>query len=56
MDSLAEIKQNKNLIINSDEFEEEILEYFDKISKAELIKDLNEAGIEVEEIKKNKEK
>jgi hypothetical protein len=53
MDSLAEIKQNENLIINSDEIEEEIDAYFDNITKEELIKDLNEVGIEVEEIEKN---
>lgn len=53
MDSLAEIKQNENLTINSEEIEEEIDAYFDNISKEELIKDLNEVGIEVEEIEKN---
>ncbi|MFW5794910.1 MAG: hypothetical protein ACOCV1_05460 [Bacillota bacterium] len=49
MDSLKELKQNENLLINSKKIEEEIDAYFDDISKDDLIRDLNEAGIEVQD-------
>ncbi|TDO94112.1 hypothetical protein DFR79_10477 [Halanaerobium saccharolyticum] len=48
MDSLKELKQNENLVINSNNLEEEIDAYFDNVSKEELIKDLSEAGIEMQ--------
>lgn len=53
MDSLRELKQNKNLLINSNKLEEEFDEYFDNISKEDLIEDLNEAGIEVQDTEKD---
>ncbi|ADO76502.1 hypothetical protein [Halanaerobium praevalens] len=53
MDSLTELKQNEDLVINSKKIEEEIGAYFDNISKEDLIRDLNEAGIEVQDTGKN---
>jgi replicative DNA helicase len=53
MDSLTELKQNENLLINSNKLEEEFDVYFDNISKEDLIRDLNEAGIEVQDTEKN---
>lgn len=53
MDSLTELKQNENLLINSNKLEEEFDVYFDNISKEDLIRDLNEAGIEVQDTGKN---
>lgn len=53
MDSLKELKQNENLLINSNKLEEEFDAYFDNISKEDLIKDLNEAGIEVQDTEKD---
>lgn len=52
MDSLRKLKQNKNLLINSDKLEEEFDSYFDNISKEDLIRDLNEVGIEVQNTEK----
>lgn len=52
MDSLKELKQNENLLINSNKLEEEFDAYFDNISKEDLIRDLNEAGIEVQDTEK----
>ena len=53
MDSLKELKQNENLLINSNKLEEEFDAYFDNISKEDLIEDLNEAGIEVQDTEKD---
>jgi Na+/phosphate symporter len=53
MDSLTELKQNEDLVINSKKIEEEIDAYFDNVSKEELIKDLSEAGIEIQDIEKD---
>lgn len=53
MDSLRELKQNEDLVINSKKIEEEIDAYFDNISKEDLIRDLNEAGIEIQDTKKD---
>ena len=53
MDSLRELKQNENLLINSNKLEEEFDAYFDNISKEHLIKGLNEAGIEVQDTEKD---
>ncbi|PUU88377.1 hypothetical protein SAMN04515655_11052 [Halanaerobium congolense] len=40
MDSLRELKQNENLVINSNNLEEEFDAYFDNVSKEDLINDL----------------
>lgn len=53
MNSLRELKQNENLLINSNKLEEEFDAYFDNISKEDLIEDLNEAGIEVQDTEKD---
>ena len=50
MDSLRELKQNENLVINSNNLEEEFDAYFDNVSKEDLINDLSEAGIEIQDI------
>lgn len=47
MDSLKDIKQNKSLNINSDRIKEELVNYFDNISKEDLIEDLKEVEIGV---------
>jgi hypothetical protein len=56
MDSLAEIKQNENLNINSESIAKEIETYFDNVSEEELINDLSDVGIEVEKVNKSQEK
>ncbi|WP_159429284.1 hypothetical protein [Halanaerobium congolense] len=53
MDSLRELKQNENLVINSNNLEEEFDAYFDNVSKEDLIKGLSEAGIEIQDIEKD---
>jgi hypothetical protein len=53
MDSLTELKQNEDLVINSKKIEEEIDAYFDNISKEDLIRDLNEAEIEIQDTEKD---
>lgn len=50
MDSLEEIKQSGKLNINSEEISEEIDDYFDNISKEQLIEDLEGVDIEVGEL------
>ena len=50
MNTLAEIKANDNLNINSDRIDKEIDDYFGNISKQQLIADLKEVGIEVNEV------
>ncbi|TDO94154.1 hypothetical protein DFR79_104120 [Halanaerobium saccharolyticum] len=53
MDNLTELKQNEKLVINSNKLEEEIDAYFDNVTKEDLIKDLNEAGIEIQDAEKD---
>jgi hypothetical protein len=52
VDSLTELKQNENLDINSHKLEEEVDAYFDNIYKENLIRDLKEAGIEIQDTEK----
>ena len=53
MDSLRELKQNENLVINSNNLEEEFDAYFDNVSKEDLIQALKEAGIEIQDTEKD---